>query len=379
MSTALRIAVRTRAQDSSIPEGKVRLKVTIVGRPEGGVLSTAVETLRRVMGPRVAKPHSAPARTRRIADRFHEAVRQIIMDATRAGQRALDPHAHGGADVDGVVAAALMAMVEEYKALPDVLKEVLVASGEATARAANAIGVKALAKKPAPVIKFSFNAKDARAAQWAKNHGAQMVVEIGKETRRAIASVITRAQTDGLTTRAQSRLIRPLVGLTERDANAVYNYRQELIARGLDEDVAADEAGAYADQLLDRRASNIARTETQTAANEGQSLAWDQAVEDGFLSPDAERKWIITDDDRLCEICEFMEGQQVGLDEPFVLEDGTEVDNPPAHPSCRCGMGIASSRARAASARDMSPADYRRAFERLKSFPEDYRRAIGRS
>jgi len=54
------------------------------------------------------------------------------------------------------------------------------------------------------------------------------------------------------------------------------------------------------------------------------------------------RVWIITPDDRLCDICEAiptLNPDGVGLDEPFLTPEGP-VDDPPAHPRCRCATGL---------------------------------------
>ena len=35
-----------------------------------------------------------------------------------------------------------------------------------------------------------------------------------------------------------------------------------------------------------------------------------------------------------------MDGQEVGLSEPFLTGEGEEVMYPPAHPNCRCSIGL---------------------------------------
>jgi hypothetical protein len=77
------------------------------------------------------------------------------------------------------------------------------------------------------------------------------------------------------------------------------------------------------------------------AANDGQLDAWDQAQEAGLLTGDEKKEWITTPDDRICPICDDMDGEQVGLDEEFDV-DGDSLDGPPAHPNCRCTVGLTS-------------------------------------
>jgi hypothetical protein len=97
----------------------------------------------------------------------------------------------------------------------------------------------------------------------------------------------------------------------------------------------------YADALLLDRATSIARTETIAAANEGQREAWLQAEDQGLLnSEEVERVWIITDDDRLCPICEALDGATADLGGTFDSEDVGPLTGPPAHPLCRCAQGL---------------------------------------
>lgn len=95
------------------------------------------------------------------------------------------------------------------------------------------------------------------------------------------------------------------------------------------------------DEIIDdpARAETIARTEVMDAANAGQVEAWEQATEDGLLTGNEEKEWIVTPDDRLCPVCEPMDGVSVPLDEDFDV-DGDQIDGPPAHPNCRCTLGL---------------------------------------
>lgn len=326
---AVRLSLLTSVNDPLVPSGKVRLVLS--GSGEAPSVVTALQLARQVFAPQLLAL-ARQSRAQRTAKRFEAAFRQLLYDAAQVGRRALDPYAIEGKDVDAIVAAAMMAMVREFKALPDLLFAVLTAAGTSAAKASK--GGARFARTA-----FAFNVKDPRAITWAKEHGATRVVEIGRETRKAIASVISRAQADGLSTRQQARLVRPLIGLTERDANAVYNRHETLILEGLDAEEALLEAATYADELLDARARTIARSETSEAAEEGQRQTWEQAVEEGYLPADVQRVWLATP--LACPICQDMDGEAVGLDEPWTLPDGEETLNPQAHPNCTCSQGIA--------------------------------------
>lgn len=169
-------------------------------------------------------------------------------------------------------------------------------------------------------------------------------VGITAQTIEGIREVITDAFRNGAHPYAQARKIRNVIGLTARQARAYNAYEASLRA---DAKRPLDQVDRMLDRrytrLLTQRAENIARTETIRAANEGQREVWRQAADAGLLDQNkARREWIITPDDRLCEICEAIpdlnpEGRR--LDEPFETDLGP-VWGPPAHPSCRCATAL---------------------------------------
>jgi len=150
-----------------------------------------------------------------------------------------------------------------------------------------------------------------------------------------------------------------LLGLTSRQADAAFNLRsliQSKPGRRLKAGkvpIRVSKGGAsvafterrveqYSRRLLNQRALMIARTETMTAANEGQRQLWAQAQRQGLLAEDRLKEWIVTPDDRLCPICAPLQGETAPVGEPFPT---TGKQAPPAHVMCRCAMGISAKRA----------------------------------
>jgi hypothetical protein len=142
--------------------------------------------------------------------------------------------------------------------------------------------------------------------------------------------------------------VRSVIGLNARQAVAISNFRA-----GLGMDVRDPETGKLIraavppsrraamvqdqiDRMLDVRADNIARTELRFATNEAQNVAWRSADAEGLLPTGSGRKWLV--DGRPCAaLCIPMHNVVVGLDEPWRLPDGRDVDNPTeAHPNCEC-------------------------------------------
>lgn len=156
-----------------------------------------------------------------------------------------------------------------------------------------------------PAIKgWEFDATNPKAKRWVEDHTADLLDDLNQATRDAIRDLVDRSF-DG-----------------EFDVHDLADEIADLIGD-------------------DARAETIARTETMTASNQGQTAAWDQAIEEGFLTGRETKEWIVTPDDRLCPLCEPMDGQNVPMSDNFVQpETNDQVDAPPLHPRCRCTVGL---------------------------------------
>jgi hypothetical protein len=213
---------------------------------------------------------------------------------------------------------------------------------------------------PSPAS-VSFDRTNPRAVAYARDHAAALLVGIDDASREAVNAVIRRCFDEHVTPAAAARLIRASVGLTRQQADALLNLYQKIRTSpgalvyagdvpirvpedGMDEELLQQRVDEYSDRLLNDRAETIARTEVLAASNAGQQELWLQAVDEGLLTGDELREWIWTElemkDGKFCERCEAMDGQAVGLNEPFVSPEGDEVMNPPLHPRCRCGQGV---------------------------------------
>lgn len=212
--------------------------------------------------------------------------------------------------------------------MPPVIRDAASRAGLASARVLRAAG-----------LALDFDFVNPRMVEAAATATADLVTAVSAETKAAIRSVMARSFSEGLPPREAGRLIRPLVGLTERDAVAVTNLWARLTDDDVPEGRVDRQVQRYADRLLNRRAELIARTETIRAAQIGQEETWLQAAERGLIDPErTKRRWSATPDDRTDEVCQGLDGQEVGMDEPFEF-DGEEYDAPPdPHPGCRCAL-----------------------------------------
>lgn len=218
-----------------------------------------------------------------------------------------------------------------------VMRDALEEAAEATARMMQ------------PEINLAFDVTNPRAVQAAARQAGTMITETSLQTKLAVRQIITRAVDEGIAPYKAARMIREHIGLTKALSKAVANYERGQLAAGVTQAKAAERAARYAKRLLNYRAKNISRTEILRAANQGQQELWRQARDNGLLRGTVKRIWIVTPDDRLCDICAPLDGKVVGLEENFtgyrrnasgnVSEIYSEL-TPPLHPQCRCAIAL---------------------------------------
>ena len=170
-------------------------------------------------------------------------------------------------------------------------------------------------------------------------------IGITAATRAGIAEIIRGGFEEGFPPREMARQIRENIGLNRRQARTWLNHRALLVEEGFTGKKLREKTDRFYQRLLRQRALTIARTETIRASGAGQQAVWEQAQQEGLLDPrETRRIWIVTPDDRLCEICEAIppanrEGRR--LNEPFWSPlQGRYIMHQPAHPRCRCAMGL---------------------------------------
>lgn len=194
-----------------------------------------------------------------------------------------------------------------------------------------------------PTAFGSLNLTNQRSLRFLETYRMNLIRGINRTTEEGIREVVDQAFRSGGHPYRQATEIREMIGLLPSHARAVENYRNSLIGDGMSSDKAAGRVARYADQLLTYRARNIARTETLRASNRGQTALWDNAADEGLIDRRKTRKvWILTEDERLCPVCESIPGQNKGgvpIDREFYTDSGP-VEEPPVHPSCRCTVAL---------------------------------------
>lgn len=185
--------------------------------------------------------------------------------------------------------------------------------------------------------RLSFSLANPAAVAWMAEHGATLIREITDETRAGVRTIVQSTLGQSMSLPELQRRLRGLVGLTERQSQSVANVIERARASGMNDAAAWREGYAHAKAQIAYRAELIARTETITAANKGQQLLWQQAVDSGQLGTDRmEQMWIATKGERTCPICGDLHQTRAPIGGTF--KGG--YTGPTAHPNCRCAVGL---------------------------------------
>jgi SPP1 gp7 family putative phage head morphogenesis protein len=264
----------------------------------------------------------------KIADTLSPHMEKAFLAAVRKLQGTVDLTALARALSSGNLSAAQL-VIDTARFPKDLIPAVQVVNQ------AFAAAGKVAASQIGAVLNFTLT--NPRAVAWARTNGATLVRQVTEETKQAIRSIVSRAIRTGIAPVEAARSIRQIVGLTERDANAVITYRFKLLEQGLPGERVHTLAERYSTKLLNRRGRLIARQETMKASNEGQLELWRQARDRGFIDDTMERVFVVTPDDRLCPICRPMNGKRAPIDGQFP----GGYAGPPIHVACRCSQGLA--------------------------------------
>ena len=186
---------------------------------------------------------------------------------------------------------------------------------------------------------------------WIDERGAEFVTASTKEQKNAIAALLRKKIKDGHTVDELSRLIRPCIGLTERDAKAAVRLYDHIVAtlreehpRMKPENIrkkALDTTQKYAERKHRQRAMTIAQTESAFAYNRGADEGIRQAQAAGYLGV-VKKRWCTSGDDAVCETCASLEGLEIDMDAEFGFKGRVLFQShkllPPAHPRCACAV-----------------------------------------
>lgn len=198
---------------------------------------------------------------------------------------------------------------------------------------------------------FELDMKSPGVVSWIKERGAAFVTASTDEQKKAIQSLLAKKVVEKYTVDELARIIRPCIGLTKQDSEAVMR-QYDTLKKNLREQhprmkaesiqrKALDAAQKYAERKHRQRAMTIAQTELAFAYNRGADQGVRQAQEQGLLGK-AIKRWITSGDDSVCSTCEALDGTEIEMDDNFnfggrLLFVGHKM-LPPAHPRCGCAV-----------------------------------------
>jgi predicted ABC-type ATPase len=194
-------------------------------------------------------------------------------------------------------------------------------------------------------LRFSFDATRPEAASWAAKESGTLIREITEAQRDVVRNLASRASMGEFTGVQVGRSLRDHIGLTQRQAGWVDNFRQRTFAEQIGQGRSLSDALTRTDSMTDRyserihryRSEMIARTEILRASHEGRREAWGQGIQQGYISPLDRKYWSANDDDRICEDCSSI-GSQYDRSNAILIGDEFELGEPPIHPMCRCDI-----------------------------------------
>ena len=220
----------------------------------------------------------------------------------------------------------------------------------------------------------AFDPTDTRAANIMRQSKLEFISQATESQRAATRQALTRSFEIGEGSRQTAIAFRDSLGLTAKQESAVENYRtllqrnsaqalqRELRDRRFDRSIegAISRGEPLGEKQIDRmvtryrerfvqfRAENVARTEGVRATSLARDEALRQTLEDtGTDETKVERTWRRTDDARVRDHHDVMQGQKVGLNQPFIDGKGNNLRFPgdPSAPldttaQCRCVVTI---------------------------------------
>lgn len=283
-----------------------------------------------------------PAATAEAASReraFARSIFRTLSDQREQVEWQALERACGSGDADGVIAALSLGQADELlrAACQPTMQSMFVRGAHLGASALS--GVKAARKDDEGGLQVDFAAVNELSVEYARRFAARLMAAPAI-VQAQVRILVTQSIAAGISPRDLARMIVSVVGLTERQSTAVQSFRARLAAEGQSGEVLERRVERYSEALLRERALTIARTELISALNAGQVALWRQQSQAGAIDDTLRRIWLVTDDELLEAECEAIgadsEEHPKRLDEPF--EGG--YDAPPAHPRCRCSLGL---------------------------------------
>jgi hypothetical protein len=169
--------------------------------------------------------------------------------------------------------------------------------------------------------------------KWVTMHSGELITRLNRDMHGVINSILQEhVIRQPMSPFQLSKLIRPHIGLTERWSQAVSRRYQSFVDSGMSIEQALAESEKYAEFLHKVRGMMIGRQELAMAYGEGQWQSLRDAQGQGIITDKIVKTWATADDERTCDECASLDGEQQELN----VEFSNGVMHNPAHVQCRC-------------------------------------------
>ena len=184
---------------------------------------------------------------------------------------------------------------------------------------------------------------DVSVNEWIENYVAKVARSQADLTVRTARHIVENSL--HLPANVMGGRLEQMWALTPHHVDSANKYRAGLEKQDRSASWVNKMTDRYADRLMRQRVDTVAMTEAMTAFNLGRETQWIRSVRDGTLPADTVKMWITGQDEKVCEVCEPMDGKTAPLGEVF---EDINLYVPSAHPNCRCivipaQLGVASS------------------------------------
>lgn len=168
--------------------------------------------------------------------------------------------------------------------------------------------------------------------EWAKRRREVVLSGFTDAQNRSIRALIDHhSAVQPLDQRALAAILRPAMGLTEKQTTHLIKLRAQFAAEGSTGDTLDLRTTRAASALQRKRAEMVARTELASAWNGGVQVTMERAVEAGAFEGKVVKVWR-AQRGKVCPICASLNGRSTPIKTPF----DAAFDIAPAHPGCRC-------------------------------------------
>lgn len=183
---------------------------------------------------------------------------------------------------------------------------------------------------------FGFDSTMTSVKAWVDTEGGKLIVNLTAAQVGSVHALLQHQIALGVTSPyILAQRIKPIVGLTQREALAVARFMAALQEEGVAANMINSQVANYSKFLHKNRASRIARTEISNAYNFGQLDSLKQATAEGWLPGVPEKSWMAGGRNP-CETCVGNEATgPIALDAVF----SSGHIHPTAHPQCECAVG----------------------------------------